>query len=882
MKRLPLQDDRDPVERIAEEFLADIRRGKSVSVDKFVDRHPEHAEEIKTLFPTLLMMEDIKPEGQEGVGVVRDSDPLLGRHLVRLGDYRIIRRIGYGGMGVVYEAEQESLGRRVAMKVLSPSLLRTGKHIRRFERESRAAAQLHHSNIVPVLGVGEHWGVNYYIMQLIDGKGIDKWLAMDSEPTGLRNDFTRIARIGVQIASALEYAHSMGILHRDIKPANILLDKDETAWLADFGLATLENEDGVTATGNTIGTLRYMSPERLRGESDQRSDVYGLGLTLFELATWQPAFGGSTNVVQDIHSGRVPRLSLLNTKIPRDLETIILKATATAPERRYQSAGELQKDLDLFLDDRPIVARRASLPERVWRWARRSPALAAACFAVLMLLTTVAVVSLAGYFQVQSALLEKERQEGKTQAVSQLATQAIDSMFERFAPQSVDSLEQDNLQDPVLSRDVAELLEDLLVFYGDLASQQPSRNGDQLDRKAAEAVIKVAKIRKILGEYDKSIAAFRDGLEKLDKLAARDGNYGSSAAKIHNEIGRVYRLIGDDAGFRQEHEWVVASVAADASEEESLFELARAHYYLVQRIRPGLTADDLPPKLAANGDSQLSALPPTDDDHLSDAIAILQRLTKDDPPPKFRHLLGLSYAESATDRLDQRNENDLGNLQLAVDELQKLSEEFPGVSEYRFDLMQVLGRVVVFGEALDGVDLEATQANLQRAILLGEQLVDSQPGAPLYLTALSHNYYKYGMVTSKSLQPGPPRPQGPPGGPGPPGLAENTQADKAFSRAVALQQKLVERYPEAYGYRAWLGLFQLDQSRRLTHPLQRGEAQQSLVVCIRNLEQTKTLAETQGVAGDSIDVLEQLLDSAYEELARRLGPFGRHLLDGAE
>ena len=215
--------------------------------------------------------------------------------------FRIIREIGRGGMGVVYEAEEERLSRRVALKVLPTSLLTQSKQIQRFEREARAAARLHHTNIVPVFGVGEECGNYYYFMQYIEGKSLATILREQSQASENRSalsrrhrpswaaatkidGYRRVAQIGLQIAEALDHAHRQGILHRDIKPSNLIQDVNGVVWVADFGLAKTPDADELTSAGELLGTIRYMAPERFRGHCDERSDVYGLGMTLYELA----------------------------------------------------------------------------------------------------------------------------------------------------------------------------------------------------------------------------------------------------------------------------------------------------------------------------------------------------------------------------------------------------------------------------------------------------------------------------------------------------------------------------------------------------------------------------------------------------------------------
>ena len=372
-------DARNPVEALAEEFLDRKRRGEQPALREYIERYPDLADDIRDLFPALLMMEDLGESSGGATGsLAADNGAAVGVRLERLGDYRILREIGRGGMGVVYEAEQESLGRRVALKVLSAGALLDSKQVRRFEREAKAAAKLHHTNIVPVFGVGRQDGHHYFVMQFIAGLGLDVVLddlrrlrggksgvkpaaeasrvagltgadvarslingqfsgdgpiplgetvtdpiaeetgaapppvgpearpRFDSSPVALpgsselsalsdpdRQFYRSVARIGVQVAEALEYANRQGVLHRDIKPSNLLLDGRSNVWVADFGLAKTAEADDLTHTGDILGTIRYMAPERFSGHCDARSDVYSLGLTLYELVALQPAFEAS-------------------------------------------------------------------------------------------------------------------------------------------------------------------------------------------------------------------------------------------------------------------------------------------------------------------------------------------------------------------------------------------------------------------------------------------------------------------------------------------------------------------------------------------------------------------------------------------------------------
>jgi WD40 repeat protein/serine/threonine protein kinase len=496
-------------DELAEEFAERYRRGERPSLQEYADRLPEMADEIREMFPALVEVE--RAEGDARDDASRQLPAMTS--LKELGDYRIVREIGRGGMGVVYEAEQISLGRRVALKVLNRHVVGDRKALERFRREAKAAARLHHTNIVPVFEVGQKDDVAFYAMQFIQGQGLDQVIdelgrrrRPDRNPVGKNDEqavsqvalrptqpisssamarsrsrkleqmaesllggrlatagqdgglaethavvcepsavpasgiadariaadsihaptsgtdastsavlpggtavsaiessarrqpyFRSVAQIGRQTAQGLAYAHSRGIVHRDIKPSNLLLDTTGVVWITDFGLAKAE-EDSLTVTGDILGTLGYMAPERFRGEGDARADIYALGLTLYELLTLRPAYNSSDRLklIEQIKSDDPPRPRSLDGHIPRDLETIVRKATEKEPERRYASADALADDLRRFLDDEPIRARQISTSERYWRWARRNPAtatLGGVLTAVLVMVTVASLVA---------------------------------------------------------------------------------------------------------------------------------------------------------------------------------------------------------------------------------------------------------------------------------------------------------------------------------------------------------------------------------------------------------------------------------------------------------------------------------------------------------
>jgi len=458
-----VSSDRNPVEELAEDFVARYRRGEQPALSEYTARRPDLSEQIRDLFPALVMMEDVRPVEGEPTDA-RDPAPILDQ----VGDFRIIREIGRGGMGIVYEAEQVSLGRHVALKVLPASALLDPRKLQRFRREAKAAAGLHHTNIVPVHGMGSHDDVHFIVMQFIPGHGLDEILAelkrlrgASARPprdTGKRDvanitqsllagtfsgpvqapaaatpgDLSTLhlsansasalsdtgrgfwqsaARVCMQAAEALDFAHRHGLLHRDVKPSNLLLDSSGTVWVTDFGLAkNAGDEEDLTESGDVVGTVRYLAPERFRGQADARSDVYSLGLTLYELLTLEPAFAETDRdrLLHRVAHEEPPRHRKRNPAIPRDLETIVLKAIAPEPKRRYATAADFAADLRRFLEDKPIQARRAGLSERMVKWTRRRPAVAA-LLALVMVSTLGGVGGVVWKWRDAVAALEREQ-----------------------------------------------------------------------------------------------------------------------------------------------------------------------------------------------------------------------------------------------------------------------------------------------------------------------------------------------------------------------------------------------------------------------------------------------------------------------------------------
>lgn len=334
----------------------------------------------------------------------------------QIGDFEIRRELGRGGMGVVYEAYQKSLKRKVALKILSNGLGLSSKAILRFRREAEAAGKLHHTNIVPIYTTGEDKGIHFYAMELIDGPSLDQVIAELKLPSengsAAANDrpsatamqtnisstistasgtgyFDSVATMIADVAEALDHAHEHGVIHRDVKPSNLLLGPDGRLSINDFGLARMLEQPGMTVSGEFVGSPLYMSPEQItagRVQLDHRTDIYSLGATLYEILTLQPPFPGQNRdqVLSQILHKEAISTRKVNRKVPSDLDTICMKAIDKDPDRRYQTAGKMAEDLRNYVNRFAISARRIGPLGKSYRWLRRHPSVAFSMLTVLL------------------------------------------------------------------------------------------------------------------------------------------------------------------------------------------------------------------------------------------------------------------------------------------------------------------------------------------------------------------------------------------------------------------------------------------------------------------------------------------------------------------
>jgi serine/threonine protein kinase len=554
------------VAEIVDAFMAQLAKGEQPSVEDYARRHPAIADVLRKVLPALQVLEP-------PTGPFEDGAPLT---VGVLGDFRILRELGRGGMGVVYEAEQVSLCRRVALKVLPFAATMDPRHLQRFQNEALAAASLEHPHIVPVYGVGCERGVHYYAMKFIDGQSLAEVIdelknakemnhrgtetternqktAMSSLCSlclcGSKDFFKTIAELGIQAAEALEHAHSVGIVHRDIKPANLMIDGQGKLWITDFGLARTASDAGLTMTGDVLGTLRYMSPEQAmakHGLVDHRTDVYSLGVTLYELLTRKPAVDGRDreqilNAIT-LEDSQPPRS--VDASIPRDLETIVLKAMAKTPSERYATARELADDLRRFQEARPIQARRPTLIHRTVKWGRRHRTLVWMTTIFLALLSAGLAISVfliwrehgvtkAALVEAQTNYTRAEGQRRRAENNFRQAFWAVEDLLKPFEPGH-------NLQPLTLAEvkrfQTAECLRLLAVLSED-ASDEPAA---RLQRGVA--YIHTGRVYQVQGDHEKAQKAFRQGIEIFDRLVQ---DFPDESA-YPSELGQAWGILAED------------------------------------------------------------------------------------------------------------------------------------------------------------------------------------------------------------------------------------------------------------------------------------------------------------------------------------------------
>jgi tetratricopeptide (TPR) repeat protein len=624
-----------------------------------------------------------------------------------------------------------------------------------------------------------------------------------------------------------------------------------------------------------------MAPEQLRGAADQRSDIYALGLTLYELLTLRPALDDTErNHRLDGPEPLPPRK--IDPAIPRDLETIVLKCLAHEPAQRYPTAAALEADLRRFLDDKPIRARRASWVERSWRWGRRNPALAAVSAVAAVLLLVVGATALTGSIQTRRAHAAATTALGRAEATSRLALAALEDIYLQLSPERVwissnsepggdvcpcvglrstagsAASEPRPIRPVQVSQETASLLQNLLVFYDRLAEQVPSST--QVLFESAIASRRVGDIRQRLGQMDQ---AEHEYARAVAKLTALNGQPDADVA-IRGELARTYNELGNVRSAKFEyaraHEMHRRALSALGSSErtaglpsEYRYELARTLYFLArQRSNAGSGhGDDAGESVAATGPHRERS-----DEYRQQAIRILDQLTQENPDAAdCRFLLALCHRPSAIGPVPFERSADREGRERAIRILEELKIQYPGVVDYRYELAATYAWVPVglYPWQRPAAVPAEVERNLRKALDESRWLVAHNPTIPDYARSQALVLAKLGTVCWRNQR-----------------LAE---ADDFFQQALQAQDAVITEFPDLPAHNRLLLEFirlrlgQVRYERRTDQHASRavGEARELLETCIENLTQ---LTKRPALAADRL--ARSSLPLARETLSRAL------------
>lgn len=428
---------REDIDQLFQEWLDASRAGKHQDADAFLAKLPNN------LRPELKRMIDDFEVLSQSLG--EDGPSFESGRIID--DFRLIRELGRGGMGTVWEAEQLSLKSRVALKLLKPQFSFSPSSLARFQREAEAGGRLQHSGIVKTFGVGEAEGVHWIAQELVSGGfTLADALSEQRDQVELPQDWYRkTAERFTQLADALESAHKAGVIHRDIKPGNILITEDGATKIADFGLAQIQDDFALSRTGEFLGTPFYMSPEQAmskRIDLDHRTDIFSLGATLYETLTLVRAFDGDTSqqVFHKILLEEPQDPRQIRSRVPRDLAVICGKCLEKNAANRYASMAELAEDLQCYLNHEPILAQPPSAIFRAAKWCHRHRVIAVSGLVAAVALVAISALALK-IFQ------EKER---TTIALARAQTAEVNAKFETRAKEAA-------LQEEIRERRRAEL-----------------------------------------------------------------------------------------------------------------------------------------------------------------------------------------------------------------------------------------------------------------------------------------------------------------------------------------------------------------------------------------------------------------------------------------
>lgn len=804
----PAVDERG--ERLAlvlDEYMSELEStGLPPDVERLAVEHPDLAEELRSYADSLQVLHQMTT-GLRSESAQPQASAETGR-AKRLGDYEIIREVGRGGMGVVYEARQLSLNRLVALKVLPFAAMLDERQIARFRTEAQAAAQLHHPNIVPVHAVGQERGVHYFAMQFIAGQSLEhaidelRGYAMPTDPTisysrasaavkvaererdtAIDSAFSTrvsthsrtychsVARLMLQAADAVDHAHQLGVIHRDVKPSNLLLDRSGKLWITDFGLARIQSDSGVTISGDIVGTIRYMSPEQAAGNSalvDARTDVYALGATLYELLTLRPAHvgNGREEILRQIEAIEPASPRSLNPAVPFDLETITLRALAKARDERYPTARALAEDLRRFLNGEPTEARRPTPIDRAAKWALRHRKIVALAATFLVVLTCVSATSALmiaqGEQRTKDALAASEANRRRAEEHYQQARQVVD----RFGG-IANELSRLPGAEPLRRT----LLNDTLEYYRQFVAR--AAGDEKLAAEMAGAYHKAAVIAEAIGDRqdalefcDRSLRLFAELTAKSpddETLQARQANAYNSLGLLLGATGKSQKALEAYARAIQLQQSIADRRPGAAQPEQSL---AETYSNL------GLLQGQLGDKNAARKS-------------LAAAIRLFKQLLEEEPRDvDLRHTLAIGYNNlSFVDRGDDWNDSET-SCRSAIALLDELVAENSSRLAFRSDLalcQNNLGSILGHRE-----DWEAACESYRKAIELQRQLTRQAGAVVLYRRDLAVSLNNLAQAQQA--------------------LGNLDAAIKSFAAAEEIALQLADDYPHEITFHSFAGV----------------------------------------------------------------------------
>jgi eukaryotic-like serine/threonine-protein kinase len=868
---------RDRNERLAlvlDRYMRELEiTGLPPDLEKLVGDHPDLADELRSYVDSLQILHQMTAGLRPEPLPTSDESPSTGAvaGAKRLGDYEIVREIGRGGMGVVYEARQLSLNRQVALKVLPFAAMLDERQIARFRTEAQAAAQLHHPNIVPVHAVGQERGVHYFAMQFIAGHSLEcainelrgaanevtptetgRSLPENSRPVLQRDRETTVepafstrvstrtrpychsvARLVLQAAEALHHAHQLGVLHRDIKPSNLLLDRDGKLWITDFGLARIQTDSGVTISGDIVGTIRYMSPEQAAGTPalvDARSDVYALGATLYELLTLKPAHPGEArqDILRAIESVDPASPRSVNSSVPFDLETITLRALAKSRDERYVTAQEFADDLRRFLAGEPTRARRPTVADRISKWAlrhRKIVALAASFLIALTIVSAGAAVMIArSESQTRRAWLESERSRIQSDKDLKLARLVVDRSS---------ALSNELAGLPGAEPYRRAILKDTLDYYKQFISR--AKDDPELAADLASTYHKAAVITETLGERSEALDMCRQALAAFEAVAAKspeDEQLQSQWANTYDSLGLLLDREGDsDAALNAFARAITLQRAiADRQPGNSDPERALAESYSNLGLLQG--------RLGNKQEARVS---------LTSSIGLLNALLAQSPADaQLRHdaAIGhnnLSYVERGED-WDSSEES----CREAIATLEELVKEKPAVLSYRSDLAlcynnhgAILGHRNDWADACD---------SYRKAIDLQRQLTRQAGSVVGYRRDLAVSLNNLGQAQQE--------------------LAELADAIESFDASEEIVLQLIQDYPNELTFRSLGGAVLNNRAMALEAS---GESAASLPVYEQAIEHQRIAHQR----ADQIAEYREFLSKHYFNYGRALRAAGQ-------